>query len=169
MTNFFCKLNMTRLRHTMSALCYSHSFYVCSTALFPSANVSGICYNLIANSILFLRKRHHLTTLCFLQLPMQNVVLLCSYQNHNMRVCKLLFFVRTYLHICHCDEKKADERDSRSREHVWHVQSRPRSLGALSFPATLWVLALRVAFLTSQRLPYIESTSCSIWMELRSW
>ena len=44
-----------------------------------------------------------------------------------------------------------------------------RSLDALSFRATLGVLALRAALLTSQWLPQIESTSCSVRTELRSW
>ena len=44
-----------------------------------------------------------------------------------------------------------------------------RSLDALSFRATLGVLALRAALLTSQWLPQIESISCSVRTELCSW
>ena len=49
------------------------------------------------------------------------------------------------------------------------IRMQCRSLDALSFRATLGVLALRAALLTSLWLPQIESTSCSVRTELRSW
>ena len=71
-----------------------------------------------------------------------------------VRACALLFFSAS------CGKTHSSRNQNRMQ---------CRSLDALSFRATLGVLALRAALLTSQWLPRIESTSCSVRTELRSW